>query len=197
MNIYTISDDVYFNKGIISLAAIRGWHVISQQFDQLLQQDLTFEDVVILHLDAKNGAYAKAISHLNKLSKLLIILDTSRNILINDADDVIKSRDSLSAIGRAMNRIIKKQKKTKIKANILSEIENIILKESLQGKSIRLIANTLNITPKKVYAHRNNACKKLGGKKIRDLHLIREKLLEEVTILPSPMHNINTFGWSL
>ena len=83
-----------------------------------------------------------------------------------------------------------------MRETILSEIESVILKESLQGKSIRLIAHKLNITTKKVYAHRNNACKKLGGKKIRDLHLIREKILAEPALFFSPALTASNVGWS-
>ncbi|MEN0584687.1 MULTISPECIES: hypothetical protein [unclassified Kosakonia] len=187
MKIYTISDDVYFQNGIISLAKSKGWDIVAHELDSSLTNQLTPDDVVILHLDVKNSTYAKAISPLNKVCKLLVILGAARDIVINDADLVIKSRDSLLEISRAIRAMAKKKKELSIKESDLSDIENIILKESLKGKNIHLIAKTLNIPPKRVYAYRNKACKKLGGKKISDLLLIRDKLLEESsTFFTSP-----------
>lgn len=187
MKIYTISDDVYFQNGIISLAKSKGWDIVAHELDSSLTNQLTPDDVVILHLDVKNSTYAKAISPLNKVCKLLVILGAARDIVINDADLVIKSRDSLLEISRAIRAVAKKKKELSIKESDLSDIENIILKESLKGKNIHLIAKTLNIPPKSVYAYRNKACKKLGGKKISDLLLIRDKLLEESsTFFTSP-----------
>ncbi|WP_436873135.1 helix-turn-helix transcriptional regulator [Kosakonia sacchari] len=187
MKIYTISDDVYFQNGIISLAKSKGWDIVAHELDSSLTNQLTPDDVVILHLDVKNSTYAKAISPLNKVCKLLVILGAARDIVINDADLVIKSRDSLLEISRAIRAVAKKKKELSIKESDLSDIENIILKESLKGKNIHLIAKTLNIPPKRVYAYRNKACKKLGGKKISDLLLIRDKLLEESsTFFTSP-----------
>ncbi|WP_238328361.1 hypothetical protein [Enterobacter sp. R4-368] len=187
MKIYTISDDVYFQNGIISLAKSKGWDIVAHELDSSLTNQLTPDDVVILHLDVKNSTYAKAISPLNKVCKLLVILGAARDIVINDADLVIKSRDSLLEISRAIRVVAKKKKELSIKESDLSDIENIILKESLKGKNIHLIAKTLNIPPKRVYAYRNKACKKLGGKKISDLLLIRDKLLEESsTFFTSP-----------
>ena len=187
MNIYTISDDVYFQNGIISLAKSKGWDIVAHELDSSLTNQLTPDDVVILHLDAKNNSYAKAISPLNKVCKLLVILGAARDIVINDADLVIKSRDSLLDISRAIRVVVKKKKEVSIRDSELSDIENTILKESLKGKNIHLIAKTLNIPPKRVYAYRNKACKKLGGKKISDLLLIKDKLLEESsTFFTSP-----------
>lgn len=187
MKIYTISDDVYFQNGIISLAKSKGWDIVAHELDSSLTNQLTPDDVVILHLDVKNSTYAKAISPLNKVCKLLVVLGAARDIVINDADLVIKSRDSLLEISRAIRAVAKKKKELSIKESDLSDIENVILKESLKGKNIHLIAKTLNIPPKRVYAYRNKACKKLGGKKISDLLLIRDKLLEESsTFFTSP-----------
>ncbi|MEQ4452817.1 helix-turn-helix transcriptional regulator [Kosakonia sp. YIM B13605] len=188
MKIYTISDDVYFQNGIISLAKSKGWDIVAHELDSSLTNQLTPDDVVILHLDAKNSSYyAKAISPLNKVCKLLVILGAARDIVINDADLVIKSRDSLHDISRAIRAVAKKKKEVSIRDSELSDIENTILKESLKGKNIHLIAKTLNIPPKRVYAYRNKACKKLGGKKISDLLLIKDKLLEESsTFFTSP-----------
>jgi len=188
MKIYTISDDVYFQNGIISLGKSKGWDIVTHELDSSLTNQLTPDDVVILHLDAKNSSYyAKAISPLNKVCKLLVILGAARDIVINDADLVIKSRDSLHDISRAIRAVAKKKKEVSIRDSELSDIENTILKESLKGKNIHLIAKTLNIPPKRVYAYRNKACKKLGGKKISDLLLIKDKLLEESsTFFTSP-----------
>ncbi|WOZ75903.1 helix-turn-helix transcriptional regulator [Kosakonia sacchari] len=188
MKIYTISDDVYFQNGIISLGKSKGWDIVAHELDSSLTNQLTPDDVVILHLDAKNSSYyAKAISPLNKVCKLLVILGAARDIVINDADLVIKSRDSLHDISRAIRAVAKKKKEVSIRDSELSDIENTILKESLKGKNIHLIAKTLNIPPKRVYAYRNKACKKLGGKKISDLLLIKDKLLEESsTFFTSP-----------
>lgn len=197
MNIYTVSDDIYFQKGIISLARTKGWNILAHALDAIPVGDLTFEDVVILHLDARNSSHAKAISPLNKSSKLLVILGTPRDIIINDADEVIKSRDPLSEIIKAIGRIVKKKKKLIPGDSSLSDIERIILKESLKGKGIHLIAHALNIPPKKVYAYRNKACKKLGGKKISDLLLIRDKLFEEPPLFISPVATSRPLALSL
>lgn len=197
MNIYTISDDNYFQNGIISLARTKGWNILAHALEAIPVADLTFDDVVILHLDARNSSHAKAISSLNKSSKLLVILGTPRDIIISDADEVIKSRDSLCEIGKAIGRIVKKKKKLTPGDSSLSDIERLILKESLKGKGIHLIANALNIPPKKVYAYRNKACKKLGGKKISDLLLIRDKLFEEPSLFLSSVASARPMTMSL
>lgn len=197
MKIYTISDDVYFQNGIISLAKSKGWDIVAHELDSSLTNQLTPDDVVILHLDAKNSSYyAKAISPLNKVCKLLVILGAARDIVINDADLVIKSRDSLLDISRAIRAVAKKKKEVSIRDSELSDIENTILKESLKGKNIHLIAKTLNIPPKRVYAYRNKACKKLGGKKISDLLLIKDKLLEESSTFFTPPASIRELDYS-
>ena len=196
MNIYTISDDVYFQNGIISLGKSKGWDIVAHELDSSLTNQLTPDDVVILHLDAKNSSYAKAISPLNKVCKLLVILGAARDIVINDADLVIKSRDSLLDISRAIRVVVKKKKEVSIRDSELSDIENTILKESLKGKNIHLIAKTLNIPPKRVYAYRNKACKKLGGKKISDLLLIKDKLLEESSTFFTSSASIRELDYS-
>ncbi len=178
MKIYTISDDVYFQNGMISLANARGWIIEAQQFNPQLLTELTLDDVVILHLDKKNMAYAKAISPLNKVCKLLVISGTTRNILIDEADIVLKAQDSLNEISHAIKKLAKLRKESTHKENVLSDIERIVLNESLKGKNIHLIAKLLSISPKRVYAYRNKACKKMGGKKISDLLLIKDNLLE-------------------
>ncbi len=179
MKIYTISDDFYLQKGVISLATMYGWDAVAHDLDLSLSSKLTPDDIVILHLDVKNGAYAKSISSLNKICKLLVILGAARDIVISEADLVIKSRDSLREILNAIRTVVRKKKKVASGVSDLSDIEHIILKESLKGKNIHLIAKSLNIPPKRVYAYRNKACKKLGGKKISDLLLLKDKLLEE------------------
>ncbi|WLI78614.1 LuxR C-terminal-related transcriptional regulator [Kosakonia sp. H02] len=190
MKIYTISDDVYFQNGIISLANAKGWNIEAHELTPLFLEELTLDDIVILHLDKKNMAYAKAISHLNKVSKLLVILGATRNIIIDKADIVIKAQDSLSQISQAIKKLQKMEKEATHKENALSDIERIILNESLKGKSIHLIAKLLSISPKRVYAYRNKACKKMGGKKINDLLLIKDNLLEDTVSFISPSLHI-------
>lgn len=179
MKIYSISEDTYLQHGIMSFASTLNIEIIEHKLTPSLINNLTFDDVVILHLDIKSSSCAWAISTLNKVCKLLVMIGTSRNIVIDEADEVLKSRASLTEISKALQRIIKKQKNPKIKDNNLSDIEYIIINESLKGKNIDIIADTLNMPAKKVYAYRNKACKKLGGKKISDLLLIRETLLAE------------------
>jgi DNA-binding CsgD family transcriptional regulator len=130
-------------------------------------------------------AYAKAISPLNKVCKLLVISGTTRNILIDEADIVLKAQDSLNEISHAIKKLARLRKEATHKENVLSDIERIVLNESLKGKNIHLIAKLLSISPKRVYAYRNKACKKMGGKKISDLLLIKDNLLEH-THLSSP-----------
>lgn len=197
MSIYIMSGNIYLRNGIISLAKPEGWEIISYEVDNFHEKELTCDDVVILHVDIKNSYYAKAISLINRKSKLLVILEGMRDIVIADVDNVIKSREPLSSITDAIHCIIKKEKKPKTSSNTLSDIENIILNESLKGKSINLIADALNLSPKRVYAYRTRACKKLGGKKINDLLLIREKLLEDSSPrLPSRIRTEHQ-GWNL
>ncbi|AMO48916.1 Hypothetical protein AKI40_2520 [Enterobacter sp. FY-07] len=186
MNIYIMSSNIYLRYGVVALAKLKGWKTIAYDLNNFHVEELTCDDMVILHVDVKNSYYARAISSINQKSKLLVLLEGTRDIVIGDADNVIKSRESLSSIIEAINFTIKKEKKYRTTSSMLSDIENIILNESLKGSSINLIANALNLSPKKVYAYRTRACKKLGGKKINDLLLIREKLLEDsCTRLPS------------
>ncbi|WP_231564375.1 hypothetical protein [Enterobacter sp. Bisph1] len=179
MKIYTVSDDFYLQQGVISLASMYGWDAVAHNLNSSLFRQLMPDDIVILHLNVKNSAHAKAISPLNRICKLLVIVSAVRDIVISESDMVVKSRDSLRSILGAIRIVVRKNKKLPSRVSELSDIENVILKESLKGKNIHLIAKTLNIPPKRVYAHRNKACKKLGGKKISDLLLLRDKLLEE------------------
>ncbi|WP_342321191.1 hypothetical protein AAEY27_13855 [Kosakonia sp. BYX6] len=160
------------------MADAKSWDIEAHELNTFQLDTLTLEDVVILHLDKKNMAYAKAISFLNKTCKLLVISGATRNIIIDDADIVIKAQDSLCEIGQAITQLVMMKKEIIHKENVLSDIERIILNESLKGKNIHLIAKLLSITPKRVYAYRNKACKKMGGKKINDLLLIKDNLLE-------------------
>lgn len=186
MKIYSISEDAYLQHGIMSFANTLNIEIIEHKLNAALINNLSFDDIVILHLDIKSNSCAWAISTLNKTCKLLVIMRSARNIVIDEADEVLKSRVSLNEFSQALQRIIKKQKNPTPKDNHLSDIEYIIINESLKGKNIDLIANTLNIPPKKVYAYRNKACKKLGGKKISDLLLIRESLLAESSAFFAP-----------
>lgn len=186
MKIYSISEDAYLQQGISSFAETLNLEIIERKLDASLINSLTFDDIVILHLDIKSNPCAWAISALNKTCKLLVLMRTSRNIVIDEADEVLKSRASLAEFTQALQRIMKKQKNPKQKDTHLSDIEYMILNESLKGKNIDNIADTLNIPAKKVYAYRNKACKKLGGKKVSDLLLIRESLLAESSAFRMP-----------
>ncbi|MGY5957560.1 LuxR C-terminal-related transcriptional regulator [Kosakonia sp. BK9b] len=180
MNIYIISNNIYFKKGIISLTLPKEWNIIPVELEGLDLDNLSLDDVIILHIEAQNKSYAKEIALISKLSKILVILDVSRNIIINQADEVLKAKASLVEIKNAIKRVVKKKKIIKQTESSLNAIEHTILKESLKGKSISFIASVMNLSPKRVYAYRNRACKKLGGKKINDLLLISENLFDDV-----------------
>ncbi len=182
MKIYCISEDTYLQHGITSFFNSLNIEIIEHKLTTSLINNLTFDDIVILHLDIKSNSCSWAISSLNKTCKLLVMIGTSRNIVIDEADEVLKSRASLTEISKALQRLIKKEKNPETKDNNLSHLEYIIINESLKGKNIDNIADALNIPTKKVYAYRNKACKKLGGKKVSDLLLIRETLLEESSV---------------
>lgn len=180
MAIYIISNDNYLQEGIVLLAKDAQIEIVPETIHHLPIEQLTFDDTVILHLSLNNKCCAREISTLNKKCKLLIILDSQKNALICDADMIINARQPLSMLMMAITRLVSMIKNKVIKNHILNRVEKIIIRESLEGKDINLIAKSLSLPPKRVYTYRNIACKKLGGNKIHDLLLIKENLLEEI-----------------
>lgn len=179
MAIYIISNDNYLQEGIVLLAKDADMDIMIETIHHLPVDQLTFDDTVILHLHLNNKCCAKDIPRLNKTCKLMIIQSAQKNALICDADMIINARESLSALMMAITRLVNMKKSKVIKNHLLNRVEKIIIRESLEGKDINLIAKSLSLPPKRVYTYRNIACKKLGGNKIHDLLLIKENLLEE------------------
>jgi hypothetical protein len=179
MAIYIISNDNYLQEGIVLLAKDAGMEIIIETIHHLPIEKLTFDDTVILHLHLNNKCCARDIPRLNKKCKLLIIQNAQKSALICDADLIINAREPLSAVIQAITSLVKMKKNKAVKNHLLNRVEKIIIRESLEGKDINLIAKSLSLPPKRVYTYRNIACKKLGGNKIHDLLLIKENIFEE------------------
>ncbi|MGL5456436.1 MAG: helix-turn-helix transcriptional regulator [Citrobacter telavivensis] len=157
--------------------------IVKETMHHLPVEKLTFDDTVILHLNLFNKSCAREISRLNKKCKLLIILNSERSALVFDADMIVSARQSLLALTMIITRLASMEKRQVIRNHILNRVEKMIICESLQGKDINLIAESLALPPKRVYTYRNLACKKLGGHRVHDLLLIKENLLEETMFL--------------
>lgn len=179
MAIYIISNDNYLQEGIVLLAKDANMEIVIETIHHLPIEQLTFDDTVILHLHLNNKYCARDIPRLNKKCKLLIIQNSQKNALLCDADMIINARESLAALMLAITCLVDRKKNKAVKNHILNRVEKIIIRESLEGKDINLIAKSLSLPPKRVYTYRNIACKKLGGNKIHDLLLIKENILEE------------------
>ncbi|XHA15836.1 hypothetical protein ACE15K_21120 [Citrobacter farmeri] len=157
--------------------------IVKETMHHLPVEKLTFDDTVILHLNLFNKCCAREISRLNKKCKLLIILNSERSALVFDADMIVSARQSLLALTMIITRLASMEKRQVIRNHILNRVEKMIICESLQGKDINLIAESLALPPKRVYTYRNLACKKLGGHRVHDLLLIKDNLLEETMFL--------------
>ena len=96
---------------------------------------------------------------------------------------IVSARQSLLSLTMIITRLASMEKRQAIRNHILNRVEKMIICESLQGKDINLIAESLALPTKRVYTYRNLACKKLGGHKVHDLLLIKENLLEESVFL--------------
>lgn len=183
MAIYIISNNSYLQEGIVLLAKDANLDIVKETMCHLPVETLTFDDTVILHLNLFNKCCAKEISSLNKKCKLLIILNSERSALVFDADMIVSARQSLLSLTMMITRLAGMEKRQVIRNHILNRVEKMIICESLQGKDINLIAESLALPPKRVYTYRNLACKKLGGNRVHDLLLIKENLLEESMFL--------------
>lgn len=183
MAIYIISNDNYLQEGIVLLAKEASLEIVKETMPHLPVERLTFDDTVILHLNLFNKCCAKEISRLNKKCKLLVILNSERSALVFDADMIVSAQQSLLALMMIITRLVGMEKRQAVRNHVLNRVEKMIICESLLGKDINLIAESLALPPKRVYTYRNLACKKLGGHRVHDLLLIKENLLEESMFL--------------
>lgn len=183
MAIYIISNNSYLQDGIVLLAKEANLEIVKETMPQLPVEKLTFDDTVILHLNLFNKCCSREVSRLNKKCKLLIILNSERSALVFDADMIVTARQSLLALTMIITRLASMEKHQAIRNHVLNRVEKRIICESLQGRDINFIAQSLSLPPKRVYTYRNLACKKLGGHRVHDLLLIKENLLEESVFL--------------
>ncbi|ELY9610778.1 hypothetical protein ACEF96_001052 [Salmonella enterica] len=173
MAVYVVSNNLYLQEGMTALIRSTGTKVIKAGIHDLPFDLLSFEDIIILHLSPDSKNYARIISSLNRLTKLMVV-QTSMNLLCCHADHIINAKDSLSNLKQATLNLLKTIKSKINDGPLLSRIENIIINYALSGKSVNAIAHILKLPPKRVYDYRSRACKRLGGKKIHDLLLIQE-----------------------
>ncbi|ASG81986.1 hypothetical protein CSN78_001561 [Salmonella enterica subsp. diarizonae] len=173
MAVYVVSNNLYLQEGMTALIRSTGTKVIKAGIHDLPFDLLSFEDIIILHLSPDSKNYARIISSLNRLTKLMVV-QTSMNLLCCYADHIINAKDSLSNLKQATLNLLKTIKSKINDGPLLSRIENIIINYALAGKSVNAIAHILKLPPKRVYDYRSRACKRLGGKKIHDLLLIQE-----------------------
>ncbi|EDV3804321.1 hypothetical protein CTX90_001423 [Salmonella enterica subsp. diarizonae] len=173
MAVYVVSNNLYLQEGMTALIRSTGTKVIKAGIHDLPFDLLSFEDIIILHLSPDSKNYARIISSLNRLTKLMVV-QTSMNLLCCHADHIINAKDSLSNLKQATLNLLKTIKSKINDSPLLSRIENIIINYALAGKSVNAIAHILKLPPKRVYDYRSRACKRLGGKKIHDLLLIQE-----------------------
>ncbi|EKS7703818.1 hypothetical protein QCL74_003490 [Salmonella enterica] len=173
MAVYVVSNNLYLQEGMTALIRSTGTKVIKAGIHDLPFDLLSFEDIIILHLSPDSKNYARIISSLNRLTKLMVV-QTSMNLLFCHADHIINAKDSLSNLKQATLNLLKTIKSKINDGPLLSRIENIIINYALAGKSVNAIAHILKLPPKRVYDYRSRACKRLGGKKIHDLLLIQE-----------------------
>ncbi|EAX4618935.1 hypothetical protein CSP34_001344 [Salmonella enterica subsp. diarizonae] len=173
MAVYVVSNNLYLQEGMTALIRSTGTKVIKAGIHDLPFDLLSFEDIIILHLSPGSKNYARIISSLNRLTKLMVV-QTSMNLLCCHADHIINAKDSLSNLKQATLNLLKTIKSKINDGPLLSRIENIIINYALAGKSVNAIAHILKLPPKRVYDYRSRACKRLGGKKIHDLLLIQE-----------------------
>ncbi|EAM0982028.1 hypothetical protein KG918_001238 [Salmonella enterica] len=173
MAVYVVSNNLYLQEGMTALIRSTGTKVIKAGIHDLPFDLLSFEDIIILHLSPDSKNYARIISSLNRLTKLMVV-QTSMNLLCCHADHIINAKDSLSNLKQATLNLLKTIKSKINDGPLLSRIENIIINYALAGKKVNAIAHILKLPPKRVYDYRSRACKRLGGKKIHDLLLIQE-----------------------
>lgn len=173
MAVYVVSNNLYLQEGMTALIRSTGTKVIKAGIHDLPFDLLSFEDIIILHLSPDSKNYARIISSLNRLTKLMVV-QTSMNLLCCHADHIINAKDSLSNLKQATLNLLKTIKSKINDGPLLSRIENIIINYALAGKSVNAIAHILKLPPKRVYDYRSRACKRLGGKKIHNLLLIQE-----------------------
>ncbi|EGA3601349.1 hypothetical protein H5M87_001246 [Salmonella enterica] len=173
MAVYVVSNNLYLQEGMTALIRSTGTKVIKAGIHDLPFDLLSFEDIIILHLSPDSKNYARIISSLNRLTKLMVV-QTSMNLLCCHADHIINAKDSLSNLKQATLNLLKTIKSKINDGPLLSRIENIIINYALAGKSVNAIAHILKLPPKRVYDYRSRACKRLSGKKIHDLLLIQE-----------------------
>ncbi|EHQ1048321.1 hypothetical protein KQL11_001333 [Salmonella enterica] len=173
MAVYVVSNNLYLQEGMTALIRSTGTKVIKAGIHDLPFDLLSFEDIIILHLSPDSKNYARIISSLNRLTKLMVV-QTSMNLLCCHADHIINAKDSLSNLKQATLNLLKTIKSKINDGPLLSRIKNIIINYALAGKSVNAIAHILKLPPKRVYDYRSRACKRLGGKKIHDLLLIQE-----------------------
>lgn len=193
MSVYIVSNDYFLQSGIIELGKELNIDIFPIKIKDLTMKKLTHEDCIIIHLNLKNKSCAKEISSIHNKSKVMIILKSQREIIISQSDMIMNSKKNLSEIKMAIYYLVNMKKTIYKGKNILSDLELKIISETLKGFKIDIIARNLFLEQKKVYTQRNNACKKLGGKRIYDLLLIGESLTNNLrTRKKSCLHRTNT-----
>ncbi|MBA3181233.1 hypothetical protein CBX41_010405, partial [Salmonella enterica] len=126
MAVYVVSNNLYLQEGMTALIRSTGTKVIKAGIHDLPFDLLSFEDIIILHLSPDSKNYARIISSLNRLTKLMVV-QTSMNLLCCHADHIINAKDSLSNLKQATLNLLKTIKSKINDGPLLSRIENIII----------------------------------------------------------------------
>ncbi|HAE1651023.1 TPA_asm: hypothetical protein G2974_22175, partial [Salmonella enterica subsp. diarizonae] len=130
MAVYVVSNNLYLQEGMTALIRSTGTKVIKAGIHDLPFDLLSFEDIIILHLSPDSKNYARIISSLNRLTKLMVV-QTSMNLLCCHADHIINAKDSLSNLKQATLNLLKTIKSKINDGPLLSRIENIIINYAL------------------------------------------------------------------
>lgn len=179
MAIFIISNNQYLRDGIICVGQYNAMEIIGCQCDSPLLDRLNYKDIVILHINLENKCMASKISSLNQRCKILLILSSSQEALICDADTVINAKAPPEVIMKALRNLTMRVKCKPTKNQRLSKIEKLILNKCLEGKDTHVIAKSLSLTSKIVSNYRYMACRKIGAGKLTDLLVIKDHLMDD------------------
>lgn len=182
MAVFIISNNCFFQHGIICAGKDKGLEIVCCQFGDALLDKLSYNDIVILHLNLENKYHARKISSLNQQCKVLLVVGSTQGVLICDADMVMNDKVSPDSIMQALLRLSNQIKFKPTKNRPLNRIERIIINKSLEGKNAHVIAHALSMSSKLVCNYRHKACRKIGARRLTDLLIIKEHLIDDCVL---------------
>ncbi|MEG0866596.1 MAG: LuxR C-terminal-related transcriptional regulator [Hafnia sp.] len=182
IKIHVLSDNYFLRTGVALMAVKHGYRVnVLHPENDCDLSGLGSSDRVVFHIDRADSTWLPRILTLSSSTGLMLI--SAHRFRLDALCKISETVDERAPLPRILSSL-KKLADTNVYTPVrtpnyrLSRRERRVLTETLMGTHCDRIAEQLCISPRTVYVHRQNACKKLGADTFHDILPLKSFILE-------------------